>query len=100
MQEKLDDHENRLRKLEQNSLEIKYELATVSKNQTDLKSLVLETNRDNTKFMNDNFTKLISLFSETQNTKNKIRLMDRKEIWGVIGVLLAFGTNFILKIVN
>lgn len=97
IEERIEDHEVRLRKLEKNTLEVKYELVNVSKNQTDLKSLVLETNRDYTKHLKEFSNKMTELLGNNINTNNKIRLIDRKEIWGLVALIIGFALPFFFK---
>lgn len=78
LEDKVDDHEERLRKVEENTMEMKYELLNIVKTQSDIKSLVLETNRDLTKTIKDSVA-----------TNNQIRLIDRKELWGIFALIVG-----------
>lgn len=78
LEDKLDDHEKRLRKVEENTMEMKYELLNIVKSQSDIKALVLETNKDLTKTIKDSIA-----------TNNQIRLIDRKELWGIFALVVG-----------
>ena len=76
LEDKVDDHEKRLRKVEENTMEMKYELLNIVKSQSDIKALVLETNKEQSKTLN-NMAKMIE---SNVSTNNQIRLIDRKEL--------------------
>ncbi len=78
LEDKVDDHEERLRKVEKNTMEMKYELLNIVKSQSDIKALVLETNKDLTKTIKDSVA-----------TNNQIRLIDRKELWGILALVIG-----------
>lgn len=78
LEDKVDDHEERLRKVEENTMEMKYELLNIVKSQSDIKALVLETNKDLTKTIKDSVS-----------TNNQIRLIDRKELWGILALVVG-----------
>lgn len=78
LEDKVDDHEKRLRKVEENTMEMKYELLNIVKSQSDIKALVLETNKDLTKTIKDSIA-----------TNNQIRLIDRKELWGIFALVVG-----------
>lgn len=78
LEDKVDDHEKRLRKVEENTMEMKYELLNIVKSQSDIKTLVLETNKDLTKTIKDSVA-----------TNNQIRLIDRKELWGIFALVIG-----------
>jgi len=78
LEDKVDDHEQRIRKVEENTMEMKYELLNIVKSQSDIKALVLETNKDLTKTIKDSVS-----------TNNQIRLIDRKELWGILALVVG-----------
>lgn len=78
LEDKVGDHEKRLRKVEENTMEMKYELLNIVKSQSDIKALVLETNKDLTKTIKDSVA-----------TNNQIMLIDRKELWGILALVVG-----------
>ncbi len=85
LEDKVDDHEKRLRKVEENTMEMKYELLNIVKSQSDIKALVLETNKDLTKTIKDSVT-----------TNNQIRLIDRKELWGIFALVVGSALGYFI----
>lgn len=85
LEDKVEDHEERLRKVEKNTMEMKYELLNITKSQSDIKSLVLETNKEQSKTLN-NMAKMIE---SNISTNNQIRLIDRKELWGILALVIG-----------
>lgn len=99
----LDDHENRIRRLEESDIRQQVQLAEIQKSQSEVKLLVMESNSEQRKTLND-FTKtMIDTFAGTikhnNKTNNSIRLIDRKEFWGsvaaIVGILSAVITYLI-----
>lgn len=85
LENRINDHEKRLRIIEENTTEMKYELLNITKSQTDIKSLVLETNKELSETLN-NMAKTIK---ENVITNNQIRLIDRKELWGIFALVVG-----------
>lgn len=85
LEDKVDDHEKRLRKVEENTMEMKYELLNIVKSQSDIKTLVLETNKDLTKTIKDSVA-----------TNNQIRLIDRKELWGIFALVVGSALGYFI----
>lgn len=85
LENRINDHEKRLRIIEENTTEMKYELLNITKSQTDIKSLVLETNKELSETLN-NMAKTIK---ENVVTNNQIRLIDRKELWGIFALVVG-----------
>lgn len=62
LEKRVDDHEDRLRKLETNSLEMKYELLNINKSQSDLKTLFLEQGEKYTKQLDKFWDQMTKVF--------------------------------------
>jgi len=88
LEEKVQDHEDRLRKIEEHSMEQKFQLLNIEKSQSDLKLLVIE--------QNDRLIKQITINS---NVSNEIKLIDRKETWAVVALVLGLTSPYILKFI-
>ena len=85
LENRINDHEKRLRIIEENTTEMKYELLNITKSQSDIKSLVLEANKEQSKTLN-NMAKMIE---SNISTNNQIRLIDRKELWGIFALVIG-----------
>ncbi|WP_010249238.1 hypothetical protein [Acetivibrio cellulolyticus] len=73
VQEQLKDHEDRLRSLEKTQIEMKYNLLSIEKGQSDLKLMVSE--------VNNNQNKLINKFIDSDLD---IKKSNNKNIWSLI----------------
>ena len=78
IENQLSDHEQRLRRLEESDMQQRIQLTTIEKNLAEAR---LEINSSN--------EKLLNAIIENGQASNKIKLMDRKEFWGVIGAIVS-----------
>ncbi|WP_133014883.1 hypothetical protein [Clostridium cuniculi] len=78
IENQLSDHEQRLRRLEESDIQQRIQLTNIEKNLAETR---LEINSSN--------EKLLNAIIENGQTSNKIKLIDRKEFWGVIGVIVS-----------
>ena len=79
----LDNHEERIKKLEENDIQQRIQLSNIEKS-------LAETRLD-IKASND---KLLDAIIDNNSTRNKIKLSDRKELWAIVsliaGAILAY----------
>lgn len=85
------NHENRIKKLEESNIKMELQLNEIQKSQSDLKSLIYESFSKNQKMIEDNINKMIDTFKSTIQTDNNIKLTDRKEFWGILGTIIGIG---------
>lgn len=85
----LDDHESRIRRLEENDIKQQMKLTEIQKSQAEIKSLVLETDKEQSKNLNDYMNRILQTLTDTVSTKNKLKLIDRKEFWAVIAAIIT-----------
>lgn len=78
IENQLSDHEQRLRRLEESDIQQRIQLTNIEKNLAETR---LEINSSN--------EKLLNAIIENGQASNKIKLMDRKEFWGVIGAIVS-----------
>lgn len=78
IENQLSDHEQRLRRLEESDIQQRIQLTNIEKNLAEAR---LEINSSN--------EKLLNAIIENGQASNKIKLMDRKEFWGVIGAIVS-----------
>jgi hypothetical protein len=90
----LEDHEQRLRKLEESDIKQQIQLAEISKSQSDLKVLVMESSKEQSKTLKEANDKMLEAILGNNKIKNDIKLKDRKEIWAILSAvataLIAF----------
>jgi len=92
MQDTLRDHETRLRTVEQNQVEMKYDLINIKTSQTDLKVMVSEVNQNSNKILNKFVDSELSC--KTTNQKNVWSLIFK--IWAIFApVITAVSAYFI-----
>lgn len=80
---RIDDHELRIRKLEESDIKQQIQLANIERSQSEIKLMINEGNN-----------KLLEALIDNNSAGNKIKLSDRKELWGlaslIIGAILAY----------
>lgn len=80
---RLDDHEIRIRKLEESDVKQQIQLANIEKSQSEIKLMINEGNN-----------KLLEALISNNTTTNKIKVSDRKEFWAlvslIVGAVLAY----------
>jgi predicted transglutaminase-like cysteine proteinase len=86
MENRIDDHEDRLRKLEANVMELKVSLSNIEKNQTETKYLILEQNKEQSKLIN----KMLDQVGSTIKTENEFKFYEKKEIWALIALVAGY----------
>lgn len=76
--EKLNDHEARIRRLEESDIEQKIKLTNIEKTQAEIKLMINEGNN-----------KLLETLISNNDTRNSIRTIDRKELWAIVGLIIG-----------
>lgn len=97
MKETLKDHEHRIRNLEDTTHELKFQLANIEKNQVDLKAIVLDVNREQSKSIKTLMDSLLSITGSAVNSTSEIRLIDRKEFWGIVALIIGGLITYLAK---
>lgn len=101
LEDRLDDHEDRIRRLEQSNIEMKYEILSIKQGQTELKTLTLENHKAHTEQLNNFMNKMAEMIASSlqhnqnmektkQNDETKKKLLDRKELWAIGGVIITW----------
>ncbi len=96
----LDDHEDRIRKLEEQSTTMMIRLANIEKGQAELKSTIYETSKENQALTKQMLNQLSSitdrlLCGQDTNRKNSWELLFK--LWAVLGPVLGAGLGYIFK---
>lgn len=117
MEHQMQDHENRIRKLEESDIRQQIQLANIEKSQAEIKVMINETSKEQTKNMNDIMDKQQNIMNDTmdkqQNTMNEMlnkivdtftdgeknnheeRFYEKKQFWGFIMALVAIASSVI-----
>ncbi|WP_052113128.1 hypothetical protein [Clostridium novyi] len=91
LENKVDEHETRIKKLEESNLKMEIQLNEISKGQSDLKALIYATQQNTQDMLKESYQKMINTLTSTIQTDNNIKLTDRKEFWGVLGTIIGVG---------
>ncbi|WP_048340997.1 hypothetical protein [Clostridium novyi] len=91
LEKKVDEHETRIKKLEESNLKMEIQLQEISKGQLELKNLIYATQQNTQDMLKESYGKMINTLTNTINTDNNIKLTDRKEFWGIMGTIIGVG---------
>ncbi|MCD3240821.1 hypothetical protein G8T75_12725 [Clostridium botulinum D/C] len=91
IENRVDNHESRIKKLEESNIKMELQLQEISKGQSDLKALIYATQQSTQDVLKESYQKMIDTFKSTINTDNNIKLTDRKEFWGIVGTIIGIG---------
>lgn len=103
LEKKIDDHESRLRRLEESDVQQRIQLTNIEKSQSDLKLMITEqskmTNEQSIKQQDalNNFTKEMIGYFQNKELKNEdTKFYNTKQFWAIIsmivgGILCYFG---------
>ncbi|NFF79165.1 hypothetical protein [Clostridium sporogenes] len=106
MEHQMQDHENRIRKLEESDIRQQIQLANIEKSQAEIKVMINETSKEQTKnmnekmdkqqnTMNDMVTKILETFTNGERTNQEKRFYETKQFWGFIMALVAIASSVI-----
>lgn len=101
LKEQVNDHEQRLRKLEDSDLKQQIQLANIEKSQAEIKLLINDNSREQQKTLNDFSSKLLDAFtsekkseSEAKKTELETKFYNTKQFWaivaGIVSAVVAF----------
>ncbi|MCD3254351.1 hypothetical protein [Clostridium botulinum] len=91
IENRVDNHEVRIKKLEESNVKMELQLQEISKGQSDLKALIYATQQSTQDVLKESYQKMIDTVTSTINTDNNIKLTDRKEFWGILGTIIGVG---------
>lgn len=99
--EMLQDHENRIRKLEESDIRQQVQLANIEKSQSEIKLMISENSKEQHKTLTDFTEKILDTFtnnlSEDNKTKNKIKFYNTKEFWAITASIITAVIVFFTK---
>jgi uncharacterized Ntn-hydrolase superfamily protein len=96
--DKLDDHESRIRILERNDMKREVQFAEIQKSQAELKSLVMESTKEQNKTISKFMEELLGTFKNNNNTENEIKVNSNKQKWIIIGSIITAITSILVAI--
>lgn len=102
--EKISDHDERIKKLEDGHLKLDLRMAEMQKSLTETQLLIINTSQENHKSMEKMNTTLLNTvvqaFKDNNKTDNKIKLSDRKEFWAIVAAIVTALITYLPKIIN
>lgn len=89
--EMLQDHECRLKKLEESDVRQQVQLANIEKSQSEIKLMINDSNKEQQNTLHEFTEKILTTFTNNltndNKTNNKIKFYNRKELWAVVGII-------------
>lgn len=102
IEERVDEHEVRLRKLETNSVEMQMQMKDIQKSQLEIKNMLLERDKNDVKLQEKNqemmqelITNLTESITETVKSNNSDNTYTKKQIWLFLGGLIGLASGII-----
>lgn len=100
IEQRVDEHELRLRKLETNNIEMQMQIKDIQKSQVEIKNMLLEQDKNNTKIqeknqelMEDLVKNLTASITDTVKSNNNDNTYSKKQFWIFLGSIVGiFGT--------
>jgi len=89
----LDDHEGRIRRLEEQSTTMMIRLANIEKMQAETKNTIYETAKDNQELMKQMIGQLLK--AQESNNKNIWELIFK--IWALVGPAIGAGLGYLFR---
>lgn len=98
IKDKLEDHEGRIKKLEENDIKQSVQLANIQNQMADVKATILDLHIKSQDKINEFTTKILDSITAEKATTQQIRLIDRKEFWGAVALIIGSGLTILTKI--
>ena len=93
----LDDHEGRIRRLEEQSATMMIRLANIEKMQVETKATIYETSKENQELMKQMLNTVTSKLLESQEVAQGNAWDLIFKIWAVIGPAIGAGLSYLFK---
>lgn len=100
LEKKYDDHEIRIRKLEESNIKQEMQLQEISKGQLELKNLMYESQREQSKLVSTMTSNIVDSLTETVNSNNTNNNTNTVKFWVIIGSLVALASTIIVTVFN
>ncbi|MBM7868893.1 hypothetical protein JOC70_000362 [Clostridium pascui] len=99
--EMLQDHEGRIRKLEESDIRQQIQLANIEKSQAEIKVMINDTSREQQKTLKDFTEQILSTFtkslSDDNTTKNEVKFYNTKQFWAIVSSAITAAVAFFTK---
>ena len=93
LEKQVDDHESRLRRLEESDVQQRIQLTNIEKSQSDIKLMLSEQTKEQQKVLNDFTRDTFGYFKEKESVveknKQEIRFYNTKQFWVVISSIFT-----------
>lgn len=99
--EMLQDHENRIRKLEESDIRQQIQLANIEKSQAEIKVMINDTSKEQQKTIKEFTEQILNTFtknlSDDNTTKNKVEFYNTKRFWAIVASAITATIAFFTK---
>ncbi|MBE6067775.1 MAG: hypothetical protein E7211_08795 [Clostridium lundense] len=99
--EMLQDHENRIRKLEESDIRQQIQLANIEKSQAEIKVMINDTSKEQQKTIKEFTEQILNTFtknlSDDNTTKNKVKFYNTKQFWAIVASAITATIAFFTK---
>lgn len=99
--EMLQDHEGRIRKLEESDIRQQIQLANIEKSQAEIKVMINDTSREQQKTLKDFTEQILNTFtknlSDDNTTKNKVKFYNTKQFWAIVASVITAAVAFFTR---
>lgn len=100
LEKKIDDHEDRLRRLEESDVQQRIQLTNIEKSQADIKLMMSEQSKEQVKqsreqqnMLNDFTTNMLNYFKDkdikTEEHTNDIKFYNTKQFWVIASLIIG-----------
>lgn len=96
LRDQVNDHEQRLRKLEESDLKQQIQLANIEKSQAEIKCLINENSREQQKTLNDFTNKVLDTFTNEKKSEGEEKFYNTKQFWAIISATVAAIVAFLI----
>lgn len=98
LEKKYDDHEIRIRKLEESNVKQEMQLQEISKGQLELKNLLYESQREQSKLLDNVTTNIVDSLTKTVNSNNTNNNTNTVKFWVVISSIVALASTIVVTV--
>ncbi|CAM2939031.1 hypothetical protein HAHI6034_05820 [Hathewaya histolytica] len=93
----LQDHEKRIRKLEESDLQQRIQLSNIEKSQSEIKAMISETSKEQQKTLNEFTLKILSTFTDKNKKDGDLKFYNTKQFWAIAASIVTAVIAFFNK---
>lgn len=97
----LQDHESRIRKLEESDIRQQIQLSNIEKSQAEIKVMINDTSKEQQKTLKEFTEQILNTFtknlSEDNAIKNKVKFYNTKQFWAIVASVITAVVAFFTK---